>query len=75
VHQTTRRRIRDQINLLREAPHLPFHDLIGEDCLREALRAEGVRFRDRVYTPRSHSGSSSPRCSARTTPAARPSRA
>jgi hypothetical protein len=51
VFQTTRSRLRGQINRLREAPHLPFPDLLRKDLVDEALRAERVTFRDRIFTP------------------------
>ena len=51
MYQGTIRQIRDQINLLREAPQLPFCDLIDVDLVQDVLRAEKVAFRDRVYNP------------------------
>lgn len=44
-------RIRDQIQLLRQAPRLPFSDLLDPTLVRDALHEEAVRFRDRLYTP------------------------
>ena len=49
--QATAPRIRDQVNLLRETPGLPFSDLLDADMVAEALSQEGAHFRDRVYTP------------------------
>jgi Transposase DDE domain/Insertion element 4 transposase N-terminal len=48
----TRRRLRDQINLFRDAPEeVPFADLLDPKIVKEALDAEGVRYRDRIFTP------------------------
>ena len=50
--QSTRQRFRDQINLFREAPDdVPFADLLDPALVREAIEEEGVRFRDRLFTP------------------------
>ena len=46
-----RRRVRDQIELLRDAPPLPFADLLPAETVAEALAAEGVKGRDRILTP------------------------
>lgn len=51
MSQTTRRRVRDQIHLLRDRPQLPFHDLLPERAVTQALHAEKVVFRDRIFTP------------------------
>jgi hypothetical protein len=51
VSQRTIGPIRDQIKLLREAPQLPFCDLLDADLVRDVLRAEKVTFRDRIYSP------------------------
>jgi hypothetical protein len=51
VFQSTRCRVRDQINRLREDPQLPFPDLLRKDLVDEALRAERITFRDRIFTP------------------------
>ena len=49
--QSTRRRVRDQINLLREQPQLAFHDLLEEQAVNDALEAEEVSFRACIFTP------------------------
>ena len=51
MSQSTGRRIRDQINLLRDQPQLPFNDLLDAEMVEEVLQEEGVRYRDRIYTP------------------------
>lgn len=45
------RPIRDQIELLRNDPKLPFADLLPAATVAEALLAEGVTGRDRIFTP------------------------
>ena len=44
-------RIRDQVNLLRDTPGLPFSDLLDPAMVADVLSQERVRFRSRVYTP------------------------
>ena len=51
MSQSTARRIRDQINLLRDHPQLPFSDLLDAELVAEVLKEEGVRYRDRIYSP------------------------
>lgn len=51
MSQRTIRQIRDQIQLLREAPQLPFCDLLDADLVQDVLRLEEVTFRDRIYSP------------------------
>ena len=51
MSQSTARRIRDQINLLRDHPQLPFSDLLDAELVAEVLEEEGVRYRDRIYSP------------------------
>jgi len=51
VSQSISHRIRDQINLLRDHPHLPFSDFLHADMVMGVLKEEGVRYRDRVFTP------------------------
>ena len=45
------RRIQDQINLLRNAPSLPFGDILDPSRVQRALSAENVGFRVRLFTP------------------------
>ena len=51
MSQRTARRIRDQISFLRSQPRLPFSDLLDAGMVREVLREEGVRYRDRIFSP------------------------
>ncbi|HWT80410.1 MAG TPA: IS4 family transposase, partial [Candidatus Methylomirabilis sp.] len=45
------RRIRDQISLLRDQPQLPFSDLLDADLVEEVLEEQGVKYRDRIFSP------------------------
>ncbi len=49
--QTTRRWILEKVKSLRESELLPFHEILGVDMVNSALAAEGVTFKDRIYTP------------------------
>lgn len=49
--QDTPRRVRDQIQLLRESRQLPFCDLLDRATILEAFAAEKVVFRECVFTP------------------------
>jgi hypothetical protein len=51
MSQDTRRRIRDQVQLLRDSDGLPFCDILDGDAVREALAQENVVFRERIFTP------------------------
>ena len=51
MSQSICRRIRDQINLLRDQPQLPFSDLLDEDLVGEVLEEQGVHYRDRIFSP------------------------
>jgi DDE family transposase len=51
VPQATRRWISDKVKSLRESNVLPFHGVLSAKMVKEALEAEGVRFKDRIYTP------------------------
>jgi hypothetical protein len=51
VLQTTRRRISEKVNSLREGDVLPFHDILNAKMVDAALAAEGVTFSERIYTP------------------------
>jgi len=51
VSQRTIRQIRDRIQLLQEAPQLPFRDLLDADLVQDVLRSEKVTFGDRIYSP------------------------
>ncbi len=51
MSQSICRRIRDQINLLRDQPHLPFSDLLDADLVGEVLGEEGVHYRERIFSP------------------------
>jgi hypothetical protein len=50
--QGTRQRFRDQIHLFREAPErVPFADLLDPTLVRQAVQEEGLRIRERIFTP------------------------
>jgi hypothetical protein len=49
--QSTRRWISRKVEALRDAPQLPFHDLLEPDTVTQVLKANQVRFRDRIFTP------------------------
>lgn len=49
--QSTRRWISRKVDELRDAPQLPFHDLLEPDTVAQVLRENQVRFRDRIFTP------------------------
>jgi hypothetical protein len=51
VSQTTRRWISEKVKILRDSQILPFHDVLDADMVTRALRAEGVTFHQRIYTP------------------------
>jgi Transposase DDE domain/Insertion element 4 transposase N-terminal len=52
MSQSTRQRFRDQINLFRESPEkVPFADLLDPALVQEAVQEEGLRFRERIFTP------------------------
>src|SRR5512135_2486405 len=51
MSQPTRRRISDQINSLRDAKALPFHDVLDATMVERALAEEGVGFTKCIYTP------------------------
>jgi hypothetical protein len=51
VSQTTRRWISEKVKSLRDSQILPFHDVLDADMVNQALRAEGVTFHQRIYTP------------------------
>jgi hypothetical protein len=51
VSQDTRRRVRDQIHLLRDSKALPFCDILDGAVVREVLTQEDVVFRERIFTP------------------------
>jgi hypothetical protein len=51
MSQDTRRRVRDQIQLLRDSEALPFCDILDGDVVQEVLTQEDVVFRERIFTP------------------------
>ena|SRR5579863_2891473 len=51
MSQSTASRIHDQISFLRAQPRLPFSDLLDAKMVREVLKEEGVRYRDRIFSP------------------------
>jgi hypothetical protein len=51
MSQDTRRRVRDQVQLLRDSNGLPFCDILDGDVVQEVLTQENVVFRERIFTP------------------------
>jgi hypothetical protein len=52
MSQSTRQRFRDQIHLFRESPEkVPFADLLDPALVQQAVKEEGLRFRERIFTP------------------------
>ena len=52
MSQSTRLRLRDQINLFRNTPdQIPFAELLDPQVVEEALNAVGVSSKDRIFTP------------------------
>jgi hypothetical protein len=52
VSQSTRQRLRDQINLFRSDPdQVPFAELLDPQLVNDALIAEGVHGKDCIFTP------------------------
>jgi hypothetical protein len=51
VPQATRRWISEPVKSLGDSQILPFHDVLDADMVDQALRAEGVSFHKRIYTP------------------------
>ena len=49
--QSTSRWISCKVDELRNAPQLPFHDLLEPDTVAQVLHANHVTFRDRIFTP------------------------
>ena len=49
--QATRRWISDKVKSLRESNVLPFHEILNATMVKAALAAEGVKFKERIYTP------------------------
>jgi hypothetical protein len=49
--QSTRRWISHKVDELRDAPQLPFHDLLDSAAVDRVLKEHRVRFRDRIFTP------------------------
>jgi hypothetical protein len=49
--QSTRRWISHKVDELRNAPQLPFHDLLDPASVERVLKDNHVTFRDRIFTP------------------------
>src|SRR5437588_6561923 len=49
--QSTRRWIVHKVEELRDAPQLPFHDLLEPAAVERVLKDHHVRFRDRIFSP------------------------
>jgi hypothetical protein len=51
MFQPTRRRISEKFKSTLNSDALPFHEILNDDMVESALTSEGVRFKDRIYTP------------------------
>jgi hypothetical protein len=51
VNSIARQRVRDQIHFLCDQPQLPFADLLDAATVAEAVAAEGIGGRERIFTP------------------------
>ena len=51
MSRATRRWISGKVKSLRDPQILPFHDVLDAGMVNRALRAEGVTFHERIYTP------------------------
>lgn len=49
--QSTRRWIEEKVKSFHESEHLPFHEVLNTDMVKSALAEEGVKFKERIYTP------------------------
>ena len=49
--QTTQQRISEKIKSTLDSDALPFHEILDADMVRSAMHAEGVKLKDRIYTP------------------------
>jgi hypothetical protein len=51
MSQPTRARISEKINSLDDATSLPFHEVLNETMVKEALAAEGVSYNQSIFNP------------------------
>jgi DDE family transposase len=51
MSQRTRLWISEKVDSLRDSNSLPFHEVLNELMVKEALAAEGVSFNESIYTP------------------------
>jgi Transposase DDE domain len=51
MSQTTQRRISEKIKSTLDSDMLPFHEILDAKMVKSALDSEGVKFKDRIYTP------------------------
>ncbi len=51
MSQATRHWISEKVKSLRDSQILPFDDVLDAGMVNQALRAEGVSFHERIYTP------------------------
>lgn len=49
--QTTRRTVSDKRDSLDAAQGLPFHEILSETMVEQALTAEGIQYNDSIFTP------------------------
>jgi hypothetical protein len=51
MFQATPTRVSEKIKSTLDSDALPFHDILDAEMVDSALQAEGVKFKDRIYTP------------------------
>src|ERR1700678_3083339 len=51
MFQPTQRRISEKIKSTLDSDALPFHELLDADMVESAMTAEGVQFKECIYTP------------------------
>jgi hypothetical protein len=51
MFQATQTRVGEKIKSTLDSDALPFHEILDADMVNAAVEAEGVQFKDRIYTP------------------------
>jgi Transposase DDE domain len=51
MHQSTQQRVKEKIKSTLDSDALPFHEILDTPMVEAAMNAEGVKFKDRIYTP------------------------
>ena len=49
--QATRRWISEKVKAIRESNALPFHEILDAEMVDDAVKATGITFKQRIYTP------------------------